>query len=94
MEKLEHHASPIRHSFVLFALQERRNKLQTHNSNYHHFFKNEWKLNQEDGGLVYIAQDKIEKQKSVINFILRQIGTNLMKGKSILSISLPVDIFE
>ena len=37
---------------------------------------------------------KIADQKGVLKFILSQIGKNLLSGKSILGISLPVDIFS
>jgi hypothetical protein len=37
---------------------------------------------------------KVEAQKRVIKFMLRKIGSNLLSGKSILSVSLPVYVFE
>ena len=42
---------------------------------------------------MFINQKKIEDQKGVLKFILSKIGKNLLSGKSVLSISLPVDIF-
>ncbi len=38
-------------------------------------------------------EKKIEDQKGVLKFILTKIGKNLLSGKSVLNISLPVDIF-
>lgn len=35
----------------------------------------------------------MDDQKSVLKFVLSKIGKNIMSGKSILNISLPVDIF-
>ena len=35
----------------------------------------------------------MEKQKNVIKYILKQISTNMMAGKSIMNMSLPVEIF-
>lgn len=42
----------------------------------------------------YINTKKLEAQKRVLRYILSKIGSNLLKGKSILSISLPVYVFE
>jgi hypothetical protein len=33
------------------------------------------------------------EQKKVLTFIIRSIGKNILSGKGILNISLPVDIF-
>lgn len=43
--------------------------------------------------MIYINQKKIDDQKGVLKFILTKIGKNILSGKSILNISLPVDIF-
>jgi hypothetical protein len=47
----------------------------------------------KNGGFLFINQKKIDDQKGVLKFILSKIGKNLLTGKSILNISLPVDIF-
>lgn len=36
----------------------------------------------------------MEDQKGVLKFIFSQVAKNLVSGKSILNISLPVDIFS
>ena len=36
----------------------------------------------------------IESQKGTLTFIIKQIGVNLISGKGVMNISLPVDIFE
>ena len=33
-------------------------------------------------------------QKKVLGYIVKKMGSNLIKGKGILSISLPVDVFS
>ena len=43
---------------------------------------------------MFINQKKIEDQKGVLKFVLTKIGKNLLSGKSVLNISLPVDIFS
>ena len=45
-------------------------------------------------GLIYLKKDVIEKQRSVCSYLIKKIGSNLMKGKSIMNISLPIDIFD
>lgn len=39
-------------------------------------------------------QELIQGQKDSLKFIVKQIGANIISGKSILNVSLPVDIFE
>jgi hypothetical protein len=54
---------------------------------------NEWKVDDKDGGLLYLNNDKIAASKGAIKFIISQIGKNIFSGKSMLNISLPVEIF-
>ena len=42
---------------------------------------------------MFVDEKKMEDQKGVLKFVLGKIGKNLLSGKSILNISLPVDIF-
>lgn len=42
----------------------------------------------------FVNKEKTNAQKRVIKFLLGKMGSNLLKGKSLLSISLPIDIFE
>ncbi len=43
-----------------------------------------------DGGILLVNKAKIDAQNNVINFIMKTMRKNLLSGKSILSISLPV----
>ncbi len=45
-------------------------------------------------GMVWKDYDQISKQRSVVFYLLKQIGSNILKGKSIMSISLPITIME
>ena len=58
----------------------------------HHLWRGEWAI-AEGGGLNYVDQDKMREQKKVLTFIIKRIGRNILSGKGILNISLPVDIF-
>ncbi|CAD8071900.1 unnamed protein product [Paramecium primaurelia] len=55
--------------------------------------QSDWEI-LENGGLRFINKKKLEIQKEVITFMLRKLGSNLLMGKSLISISLPVNIFE
>jgi hypothetical protein len=58
----------------------------------HHLWKGEWAVS-DSGGLNYVDEDKMREQKKVLTFIIKRIGKNILSGKGILNISLPVDIF-
>ena len=45
-------------------------------------------------GLVFVNKDIIEKQRAVIGYLMKKIGMNLIKGKSVMNISLPINIFD
>jgi hypothetical protein len=47
-----------------------------------------------EGGLVFTNKETISKQRSVLKHIIRTIGANLLQGRSILNVSLPVYIFQ
>lgn len=44
--------------------------------------------------LKFINEKLIQSQKDILRFLIKQIGANLISGKSVLNVSLPVDIFE
>lgn len=44
--------------------------------------------------MIFVNQDLIQGQKDSLKFVIKQIGANLISGKSVLNVSLPVDIFE
>lgn len=48
----------------------------------------------ENNELVYINYDVLNGQKDSLKFIIKQIGANILTGKSVLNVSMPVDIFE
>ena len=45
------------------------------------------------GDLVFVNEEKIKAQSSVLKNILKKIGANIFTGKSILNVSLPIQIF-
>ena len=47
----------------------------------------------ENKELFFINQELIQGQKDTLKFVIKQIGANIISGKSVLNVSLPVDIF-
>lgn len=45
-------------------------------------------------GLIFKDLNVIEKQRSVAGYLIKNIGLNLIKGKSIMNVSLPINIFD
>lgn len=60
----------------------------------HHIWKGEWRHDDVDGGLWYKDEVKMNAQKKVLGYIVKKMGSNLLQGKGITSISLPVDVFS
>jgi hypothetical protein len=48
----------------------------------------------EHGELLFVNQQKIKAQSNVLKNVLKRIGTNFFSGKSILNVSLPIEIFS
>lgn len=46
------------------------------------------------GGAKCIDASQLSEQKTVVTHLIKSMGSNLMEGKSIINISLPVSIFE
>ncbi|CAD8066390.1 unnamed protein product [Paramecium primaurelia] len=61
---------------------------------FHFFYRDEWQFDIKKGYLKFVNAKKLEAQKKVLKYILSKMGSNLLKGKSILSVSLPVYVFE
>jgi hypothetical protein len=48
----------------------------------------------ETEGLEFIDQETLKKQRNVLTYMVKKIGTNLLSGKSIMNVSLPIYIFD
>ncbi|CAD8209304.1 unnamed protein product [Paramecium pentaurelia] len=60
----------------------------------HYIFRKDFMRDEKNGGLKCINEIKVNAQKSVVKFLLARIGTSLLMGRSLTSISMPVTIFE
>lgn len=55
----------------------------------HWLWEDEWKV-EENGDLININHEKIKIQSSVLKLVVKRMGRNLLAGKSILNMSLPI----
>lgn len=53
-----------------------------------------YEKNIKDEGLIFTDERVLNEQSKVIKFLLKKLGANLMKGESVMNISLPVTIFD
>jgi len=44
--------------------------------------------------LEFINQDVMNKQRSVMAYMIKNVGSNFLKGKSIMSVSFPIYISD
>jgi len=68
-------------------------ELQNENGLYEATIRNNYKK-LDSGSLEMVNQYLLKKQKQVLGYLIKQFGSVLMSGKSILTISLPITIFE
>jgi hypothetical protein len=45
-------------------------------------------------GLEFINHEVLEKQRNILSFMVKKMGTNLLSGKSIMNVSLPIGLFD
>lgn len=58
-----------------------------------HVWEDDWAILKNEG--VICTNEKILKeQKKIFGHVLKSLGSNILKSKSILNISLPVSIFK
>ena len=60
----------------------------------HYVLKNRDWIPNKSGGFIYHNKKVLDTQKKILSYLLKKMGTNLIQGKSIMSISLPVELFE
>ena len=57
----------------------------------HFMLHNEWEV-KPNGDLVNINQEKLDRQNSAATMVLKRLGTSILRGKNIMSVSLPVQL--
>jgi mevalonate kinase len=61
---------------------------------YHRMVVTDFERKEGTEGLIFTNKDIIEKQRAVMGFLIKKIGSNFLSGKSIMSVSLPINIFD
>lgn len=61
---------------------------------YHKLFQKDYERKLGADGLIYLNQSVIDKQRATAGYLIKNIGLNLIKGKSIMNVSLPINIFD
>lgn len=56
--------------------------------------ENELKFDTIKGSLIVVNEELINKQKKVVGHLIKQMGLNLLQGKSLMNVSFPVQVFE
>ena len=54
----------------------------------------DWRVDQETGKLLLVDEQKIQNQKEVLAHMVKNLGSEMMKGKSLHQIKLPIQIFD
>jgi len=75
-------------------LFQKSDKILNYKENYYTHSKSEFIKNKGDAALQYINQTIISKQRGIIGYFLKKLGSNLFQGQSIMNISLPINIFD
>lgn len=76
------------------GLSQKKNTFVESSDKYGHFlFKKDY-IRAKKGGLNYLNKELVVRQRKVLSNLIKRMGMNLVSGKSIMSISLPVEIFS
>lgn len=55
---------------------------------------NEYEKKLGEDGFIYVNQDLLKKQKGIVGYFLKSIGSSLLKGNMVMNLSLPINIFD
>ncbi|CAD8206494.1 unnamed protein product [Paramecium octaurelia] len=69
-------------------------QLETSKEDGHFLLTKYYELDPKKGGLVYTNKKLVSDQRSVLLDIIKRMGSNLLSGKSLMSVSLPIQVFE
>lgn len=75
------------------CFENNENKIETNEVQGHFAYKKDYARSKK-GGLNYLNSDLMIQQKKVIISLLKQAGSNLIHGRGLINITLPVEIFE
>ncbi len=61
---------------------------------YHKMIITDFEREEGSEGLIFKNKEIIDKQRAVMSYLLKNMGANLLSGKSIMNVSLPINIFD
>lgn len=61
---------------------------------YHNMIVEDFERTPGSEGLIFKNKEVIEKQRAVVGYLMKKMGINLLSGKSIMNVSLPINIFD
>jgi hypothetical protein len=90
----EHIINSIKTKYINHRIEIKTPKLQAIDPIIGHYAINkDWSLG-KNGGLVWFNKQEMEIQNKVLSYLIKKMGSNLIHGKSVVNISLPVTIFD
>jgi len=66
----------------------------SYKSKYEKMADENFEKNFTDDGLIFIDFETIQKQRDSVTYLVKKVGQHLLKGESIMNISLPVFMFD
>ena len=75
-------------------VQPKEDEIIEYTCEYDKILLNEYERKLGSDEIVFLNQEVIDKQRAVAGYLIKNIGLNLIKGKSIMNISLPINIFD
>ncbi|EAS07102.1 oxysterol-binding protein (macronuclear) [Tetrahymena thermophila SB210] len=60
----------------------------------HYCWKHDYRRDEKKGGLTYHNEKLMKEQKAVIMMMIKRIGSNILNGRGIMNISMPVQVFD
>lgn len=84
---------PLKHRYSFDVRPEEGRRHVVNGAGNFIFQNGDWRIN-EGGEFLFLNQRVIDAQKDVLKWMVSQVCSNLIRGKSIVNMSLPVDIFD
>ena len=92
----QHVIQTLKHHYIQFAhnLSEDPSHLQPIDGPNGHYAVNQDWTRAKEGGMLWYNKKELEVQGKVLSYLIKRMGSNLIQGKSVINISLPVDLFD
>lgn len=85
----------VSHEHIMVPTISMSEHVINHSEQYgHKCWKFDFRRCEKNGGLIYLNEKLMKEQKRVLLNVIKRIGSNILHGRSIMNISMPVEIFE